>query len=60
MLFVDCNAFILADFPPTIVLNHPTSRKNRTGLIVGIVVGGGVLLILLLLVFCIFQRRKKD
>ncbi|PRQ49645.1 putative protein kinase RLK-Pelle-DLSV family [Rosa chinensis] len=47
------------DFLPTIVPNHPTSKKNRTGLIVGIVVGGGVLLILLLLFFCIVQRRKR-
>ncbi|XP_062007456.1 probable LRR receptor-like serine/threonine-protein kinase At1g56140 isoform X3 [Rosa rugosa] len=47
------------DFLPTIVPNHSTSKKNRTGLIVGIVVGGGVLLILLLLVFCIVQRSKR-
>ncbi|KAM5577997.1 hypothetical protein ABKV19_008357 [Rosa sericea] len=47
------------DFLPNIFPNHPTSKKNRTGLIVGIVVGGGVLLILLLLVFCIVQRSKR-
>ncbi|KAK9950315.1 hypothetical protein M0R45_005812 [Rubus argutus] len=34
-------------------------KKNRTGLVVGIVVGGGLLLILLLAVLYIVQRRKR-
>ncbi|CAL9016580.1 unnamed protein product [Prunus brigantina] len=46
------------DFIPTVSNNPPTSKKNRTGLIVGIIVGGGVL-ILMVATFYIFQRRKR-
>ncbi|XP_020418727.1 probable LRR receptor-like serine/threonine-protein kinase At1g56130 isoform X2 [Prunus persica] len=46
------------DFIPTVSNNPTTSKKNRTGLIVGIIVGGGVL-ILMVAIFYIFQRRKR-
>ncbi|KAK9904542.1 hypothetical protein M0R45_000624 [Rubus argutus] len=48
-----------ADFIPTSVKPTSVSKKNRTGLVVGIVVGGGLLLILLLAVLYIVQRRKR-
>ncbi|KAK9949624.1 hypothetical protein M0R45_005141 [Rubus argutus] len=47
------------DFIPIVSNKPPTSKTNRTGLIVGITVGGGVLLVLLLVVFYIVQRRKR-
>ncbi|KAM5586738.1 putative LRR receptor-like serine/threonine-protein kinase [Rosa sericea] len=46
------------DFEPTVSNNTPTSKKNRTGMIVGIVLGGGVL-ILVMVVFFIVRRRKR-
>ncbi|XP_062015776.1 probable LRR receptor-like serine/threonine-protein kinase At1g56130 [Rosa rugosa] len=46
------------EFKPTVSNKLPSSKKNRTGLIVGIVVGG-VLLILVVLLFYIVQRRKR-
>lgn len=51
---------IYADFIPTVSNNTPGSKKNRTGLIVGIVVGVGVGVAGLLFVtgFCIFKRRR--
>ncbi|KAJ0100605.1 hypothetical protein Patl1_20862 [Pistacia atlantica] len=45
------------DFTPT--LRVPTTEKNRTGLIVGIVVGVGVVFLLVLAVFFIVRRRKR-
>ncbi|XP_024180393.1 probable LRR receptor-like serine/threonine-protein kinase At1g56130 isoform X2 [Rosa chinensis] len=48
------------DFIPTVSNNPPTSKKNRTGLIVGIVVGSGVLLVLLFVAFYLVQRRKRS
>ncbi|PRQ48792.1 putative transferase, protein kinase RLK-Pelle-DLSV family [Rosa chinensis] len=48
------------DFIPTVSNSLPTSKKNRTGLIVGIVVGGGVLLVLLFVAFYLIQRRKRS
>ncbi|KAM5577311.1 putative LRR receptor-like serine/threonine-protein kinase [Rosa sericea] len=48
------------DFIPTVSHNPPTSKKNRTGLIAGIVVGGGVLLVLLFVAFYLIQRRKRS
>ncbi|XP_028752448.1 probable LRR receptor-like serine/threonine-protein kinase At1g56140 isoform X2 [Neltuma alba] len=47
------------DFIPTVGNKPPSSTKNRTGLIVGIVVGVGVVSFLFVfVVFCIIQRRK--
>ena len=47
------------DFIPTVSNKPPTSKKNRTGLIVGITIGIGVVGFLsILVVFCIIQRRK--
>ncbi|XP_022749400.1 probable LRR receptor-like serine/threonine-protein kinase At1g56130 isoform X5 [Durio zibethinus] len=51
------------DFIPTVSNNASTSKKTRTGLIVGIVVGVGVVGLLFVAAFCIFRRqraRKKD
>ncbi|PRQ48785.1 putative protein kinase RLK-Pelle-DLSV family [Rosa chinensis] len=48
------------DFIPTVSNSIPTSKKNRTGLIVGIVVGGGVILVLLFVAFYLIQRRKRS
>lgn len=45
------------DFRPTV--RAPTTEKNRTGMIVGIVVGVGVAFLLVLAVFFIVKRRKK-
>ncbi|KAB1216931.1 hypothetical protein CJ030_MR4G016056 [Morella rubra] len=48
------------DFEPTVSNKPPSSKKNRTGLIVGIVVGAGVLSFLsIVMVFYIARRRKK-
>ncbi|XVE63204.1 hypothetical protein DITRI_Ditri07aG0000800 [Diplodiscus trichospermus] len=46
------------DFIPTVSNNAPTSKKSRTGLIVGIVVGVGVVGLLSFAAFCIFRRRR--
>ncbi|PON58301.1 Phosphorylase kinase, gamma catalytic subunit [Trema orientale] len=49
------------DFIPTVSNKPPSTKKNRTGLIVGIVVGVGVLSISSALVaYYIVQRRKKS
>ncbi|XP_037493498.1 probable LRR receptor-like serine/threonine-protein kinase At1g56140 [Jatropha curcas] len=49
------------DFIPTVSNKPPTSKKDRTGLIVGIVVGIGVASFLLVsLVFFVIQRRKRQ
>ncbi|KAI9086964.1 hypothetical protein K1719_031125 [Acacia pycnantha] len=49
----------IPDFHPTVSNKPPTNEKDRTGLIVGIVVGIGVVSFLsFLVVFCIIQRRK--
>ncbi|XP_044468029.1 probable LRR receptor-like serine/threonine-protein kinase At1g56140 isoform X2 [Mangifera indica] len=45
------------DFIPTV--RAPTTEKNRTDMIVGIVVGVGVAFLLVLAVFFIVKRRKK-
>ncbi|KAK1588936.1 hypothetical protein Q3G72_028782 [Acer saccharum] len=49
------------DFIPTISNNPPTSRSktNRTGLIVGIVVGVGLVSFLLAAILWIIRRRKR-
>ncbi|TXG71289.1 hypothetical protein EZV62_006224 [Acer yangbiense] len=49
------------DFIPTVSNNPPTSRSktNRTGLIVGIVVGVGLVSFLLAAILWIIQRRKR-
>ncbi|GMY39563.1 probable LRR receptor-like serine/threonine-protein kinase At1g56140 isoform X4, partial [Fagus crenata] len=47
------------DFTPTVSNRSPSSKKNRTGLIVGLVVGVGVLSFLsVFVVFYIVRRRK--
>ncbi|XP_021287471.1 probable LRR receptor-like serine/threonine-protein kinase At1g56130 [Herrania umbratica] len=46
------------DFIPTVNNNAPTSKKSRTGLIVGIVVGVGVVSLLSVAAFCIFRKRR--
>ncbi|KAK4253499.1 hypothetical protein QN277_010163 [Acacia crassicarpa] len=48
------------DFIPRVSNKLPGSSKNRTSLIVGVVVGVGVVSFLsVLVVFCIIQRRKR-
>ncbi|KAK4253497.1 hypothetical protein QN277_010161 [Acacia crassicarpa] len=48
------------DFIPRVSNKLPGSSKNRTSLIVGVVVGVGVVSFLsILVVFCIVQRRKR-
>uniref|UniRef100_A0A5B6ZWK1 non-specific serine/threonine protein kinase n=1 Tax=Davidia involucrata TaxID=16924 RepID=A0A5B6ZWK1_DAVIN len=48
------------DFYPTVSNNPPTSKKNRTGFIVGIVVAVGVVSILsVFALYCFVQRRKR-
>ncbi|XP_050370829.1 probable LRR receptor-like serine/threonine-protein kinase At1g56130 [Argentina anserina] len=46
------------EFKPTVSNKLPSVKKNRTGMIVGIVVGGGVLFLVVVL-FYIVQRRKR-
>ncbi|XP_028758203.1 probable LRR receptor-like serine/threonine-protein kinase At1g56130 [Neltuma alba] len=47
------------DFIPTVSNRPPTNNKDKTGLIVGIVVGIGVVSFLsFLVVFCTIQKRK--
>ncbi|KAF3438259.1 hypothetical protein FNV43_RR21020 [Rhamnella rubrinervis] len=48
------------DFIPTVSNKPPSSKKNRTGLIVGIVIPVGVLSFLSLLVVFFIVRRKKS
>ncbi|KAK7317496.1 hypothetical protein RJT34_01782 [Clitoria ternatea] len=49
----------IPDFTPTVSNNPPSSKENRTGLIVGIVVGVGVVSFLsVFAIFCIIQRKK--
>ena len=48
------------DFIPIVSNKPPTNKKNRTGLIIGIVVGIGVVSFLsVVVVLCIIQRRKR-
>ncbi|GLT64140.1 hypothetical protein SLA2020_366500 [Shorea laevis] len=48
------------DFKPSVNNKPPSSKKNRTGLIVGVVVGAGVLSFLSIFVgFYIVRRRKQ-
>ncbi|KAF7834643.1 putative LRR receptor-like serine/threonine-protein kinase [Senna tora] len=51
---------VVPDFIPTVSNEPPTTtdKKNRTGLIVGIVVGVGVVSFFSVAVFCIIRRRK--
>ncbi|KAK3428402.1 hypothetical protein EUGRSUZ_F04441, partial [Eucalyptus grandis] len=50
---------ICADFIPTVSNNPPTSKKDHTGLIVGVATGVGVVgLVAVLLVFYLVRRRK--
>ncbi|GLT60028.1 hypothetical protein SLA2020_328170 [Shorea laevis] len=47
------------NFKPTVSNKPPSSSKNRTGLIVGVIVGVGVVSFLFLTGFFIFGRRPK-
>ncbi|GLT51821.1 hypothetical protein SLA2020_252030 [Shorea laevis] len=47
------------DFKPTVSNKPPSSSKNRTGLIVGVIVGVGVVSFLFLTALFIFGRRPK-
>ncbi|KAF7835228.1 Retrovirus-related Pol polyprotein from transposon TNT 1-94 [Senna tora] len=51
---------VVPDFIPTVSNEPPTTtdKKNRTGLIVGIVVGVGVVSFFSVAFFCIIRRRK--
>ena len=46
------------DFIPTVSNSLPTRKKNRTGLIVGIIVGALVSFIAIFAVLCFFRRKK--
>ncbi|XP_042947975.1 probable LRR receptor-like serine/threonine-protein kinase At1g56140 isoform X2 [Carya illinoinensis] len=48
------------DFEPTVSNEPPSNKKNRTGLIVGIVVGAGVLSFLSVFVVFYFVKRRKQ
>ncbi|KAM3302728.1 hypothetical protein P3S67_017230 [Capsicum chacoense] len=49
------------DFVPTVSNQLPSTKKNRTGLIVGIVVGVGVIsLVSLFAVYYLIQKRKQQ
>ncbi|KAJ4705812.1 putative LRR receptor-like kinase [Melia azedarach] len=49
---------VTPDFVPTV--SPPSKKKNRTGMIVGIVVGVGVVSFLsVIAIFCFVQRRKR-
>lgn len=49
------------DFEPSVSNQPPTTKKNRTGLIVGIVVGVGVIsLISLFAAYYLIQKRKQQ
>ncbi|XP_052733534.1 probable LRR receptor-like serine/threonine-protein kinase At1g56140 isoform X2 [Vigna angularis] len=51
----------IPDFIPTVSNEPPSNSNNRTGLIVGIVVGIGVVSFLsVLVIFCIIRRRKRQ
>ncbi|XP_015571303.2 probable LRR receptor-like serine/threonine-protein kinase At1g56130 isoform X1 [Ricinus communis] len=47
------------DFIPTVSNILPTSKKDRTGLVVGIVVGVGISFLLVFVIFFVVQRRKR-
>ncbi|KAK4594658.1 hypothetical protein RGQ29_018376, partial [Quercus rubra] len=47
------------EFTPTVRNRPPSSNKNRTGLVVGLVVGVGVLSFLAVFVFFYIVRRRK-
>ncbi|GKV40191.1 hypothetical protein SLEP1_g47860 [Rubroshorea leprosula] len=48
------------NFKPTVSNKPPSSSKNRTGLIVGVIVGVGVVSFLFLAAFFVFGRRPKS
>ncbi|KAL2326865.1 hypothetical protein Fmac_020292 [Flemingia macrophylla] len=49
----------ILDFTPTTSNEPPSSKKNTTGLIVGIVIGvGGLSFLSILVIYCISRRRK--
>ena len=49
------------DFIPTVSNEPPSNKSNKTGLIVGIVVGVGVVsFISVFVIFCIIRRRKRQ
>ncbi|XP_040375268.1 probable LRR receptor-like serine/threonine-protein kinase At1g56130 [Rosa chinensis] len=48
------------EFKPTVSNKMPSSKKNRTGLIVGIVVGCGVLILVVLLLYIVQGRKRHN
>ncbi|CAJ1978434.1 unnamed protein product [Sphenostylis stenocarpa] len=51
----------IPDFIPTVSNEPPSTKNNRTGLIVGVVVGVGVVSFLsVFVIFCIIRRRKRQ
>ncbi|XP_027910140.1 probable LRR receptor-like serine/threonine-protein kinase At1g56140 [Vigna unguiculata] len=51
----------IPDFIPTVSNEPPSNKSNKTGLIVGIVVGVGVVsFISVFVIFCIIRRRKRQ
>ncbi|XP_060187387.1 probable LRR receptor-like serine/threonine-protein kinase At1g56140 isoform X1 [Lycium barbarum] len=49
------------DFIPTVSNQPPTTKKNRTGLIVGVVVGLGVISLISVIAVCyLIQKRKQQ
>ncbi|XP_075645983.1 putative LRR receptor-like serine/threonine-protein kinase At1g56130 [Castanea sativa] len=49
---------VTPDFIPTVSNSLPTRKKNRTGLIVGIIVGAVVSFLTIFAVLCFFLRKK--
>uniref|UniRef100_A0A2P2LBX7 Uncharacterized protein n=1 Tax=Rhizophora mucronata TaxID=61149 RepID=A0A2P2LBX7_RHIMU len=47
------------DFIPSVSNNPPSSKKDRTGKIVGIIVGIGITSFLTFLVFFVVRRQKR-
>ncbi|KAK7847668.1 putative lrr receptor-like serine/threonine-protein kinase [Quercus suber] len=50
---------VTPDFIPTVSNSLPTRKKNRTGLIVGIIIGALVSFITIFAVLCFFHRKKE-
>ncbi|KAK9906111.1 hypothetical protein M0R45_002866 [Rubus argutus] len=48
------------DFEPTVGNKIATSKKDRTGLIVGIVVGAGVLILVMVILYIVRRRKSPN
>lgn len=60
-LYIFCAFLFLSDFTPTVSNRPPGSKKNRTGLIVGIVLSVSVAAFLsVFALYYIFQKRKRQ